>query len=153
MLRDTPKWGSRDCLHVGFTTAIPLTKLTAVQRLYSMFPFGGPGLGLVLLRLALVLALWVERHAVLEALPESLAPACLIVIVIALVLGGLTSLFTSLAMLISGLGMLHASTFTIWLGALTLLMGTALLMLGPGAYSIDARLYGRRRVTLHREKD
>ncbi|HTY83678.1 MAG TPA: hypothetical protein VMB19_05645 [Silvibacterium sp.] len=37
-----------------------------------------------------------------------------------------------------------------WAQILLAAVGTALAMLGPGAWSIDARLFGRRRLTLER---
>lgn len=118
-----------------------------------MFPLGGPGAGLVLLRLAMVVALFVERQTVMDILPDAVAMPGLALIAIALVTGVLTSVFTSLAVLISALAMIRASSMSTWIGVLILLMGGALLLLGPGAYSLDARIYGRRIVTLRRRKD
>ena len=118
-----------------------------------MFPLGGPGAGLVLLRLAMVLALFVERRTLMDVLPVHMAVPCLILIAIGLVTGLLTSLFTSLCMLISVLAMVDASIMATWIDVLILFLGGALLLLGPGAYSLDARIYGRRIVTLRQKKD
>ena len=150
--RTSPKRVSRSYLRFGFTRRGQLASLSGVQRLYSMFPLGAPGVGLVLLRLAMVVALFVERQAVMDVLPGQVAIPCLLLIAIALVTGVLTSVFTSLGVVLSGVAMLHGSTRASWIGALILLIGGALLLLGPGAYSLDARIYGRRIVTLRRRK-
>ncbi len=101
----------------------------------------------------MVVALFVDRRAVIDSLPGQLAIPFLAFIAIALVMGVLTSVFTSLGVLISALAMVRASTMATWIGVLLLLMGGALLLLGPGAYSLDARIYGRRIVTLRRRKE
>jgi len=51
--------------------------------------------------------------------------------------------------LIEGWLAFAAGTFSPNYGALAL-MGLALMMLGPGQYSVDRRLYGRKRIELGR---
>ncbi|MCI1048502.1 MULTISPECIES: hypothetical protein [unclassified Stenotrophomonas] len=100
-----------------------------MQRLFVMFPDRGPGIGLLWLRLCLAAALCAPgTHAGWGAVLCGLAAAML-------VLGVLTPLATLMA---------AATMFTQQAPWPLVALPAALLMLGPGAYSVDARLFGRR---------
>ncbi|WP_295575728.1 hypothetical protein [Stenotrophomonas maltophilia] len=100
-----------------------------MQRLFVMFPDRGPGLGLLWLRLCLAAALCMPgTHA------GGWSVLCLLAVAM-LVLGALTPLAVALAAV-----SLHAQTVPWPLALLPL----SLLVLGPGAYSLDARWFGRR---------
>lgn len=100
-----------------------------MQRLFVMFPDRGPGIGLLWLRLCLAAALCAPgTHAGWGALLCGLAAAML-------VLGVLTPLATLMA---------AATMFAQQAPWPLVALPAALLMLGPGAYSVDARLFGRR---------
>ncbi|MBN5160146.1 MULTISPECIES: hypothetical protein [unclassified Stenotrophomonas] len=100
-----------------------------MQRLFVMFPDRGPGIGLLWLRLCLAAALCTPgTHA------GWLSALCLLAVAM-LALGVLTPLAALLAA-----AAMYAQQVPWPLVALPL----ALLMLGPGAYSVDARLFGRR---------
>jgi uncharacterized membrane protein YphA (DoxX/SURF4 family) len=111
-----------------------------MQRLYSMFPRGGPGAGLVSLRLSAL--------ASLPILAQGDGHWSITVLVIALGAGFLAGLMTpavsalsiawTLVVLGFGTGMPVPASLTL------LLQSIALILLGPGAYSLDARLYARR---------
>lgn len=100
-----------------------------MQRLFVMFPDRGPGLGLLWLRLCLAAAL---------CAPTTLSGWLLALVALGaalLVLGWLTPLAVLLACAV------------LWLQAAPLswvMAPIALWMLGPGAYSLDARQFGRR---------
>jgi len=103
-----------------------------MQRLFVMFPDRGPGIGLLWLRLCVAAALCTPgTHAA-----GWLSALCLLAVAM-LALGVLTPL----AVLPAALG-LYAQALPWPLVVLPL----ALLALGPGAYSLDARLFGRRRL-------
>ena len=115
-----------------------------MQRLYSMFPAGGPGIGLVLLRASVAAGCFLDGP-VLAA--DNFAQSDVVLRVVldaALGLGLLTPLTVLLSCVlaivdIAALGVM--STPVAWV---TLVNAIALGLLGPGAYSLDARLFGRR---------
>jgi hypothetical protein len=110
-----------------------------------MFPQGGPGVALSLLRgsvLASVIAI-ATRHPGVLAHPLALvgvAGLCL-----CLAAGFATPVIAFIAVGAAAAEMLigpHAQGFIV--SAVLLLDAAALGLLGPGAYSVDAMLYGRR---------
>jgi hypothetical protein len=114
--------------------------------MFSVFPAGSAGAALLFLRLACA-GLWLSALIFATALPLWLAIAGGLV-ACALVLGFLTRVATAItlvAILAARIEMGGA------LGALTLLHALdagALLLLGAGAYSLDARLFGRREIRI-----
>ena len=108
-----------------------------------MFPSGYAGCALVLLRLcvtgSLALALYQNCHSRMIFF-ISLLPSAFVLI------GLVTPAASSLVMVLEASSLRQeVASLTIVLHMLTTL---SLLMLGPGAYSLDARLYGRRRVLI-----
>jgi hypothetical protein len=121
-----------------------------VQRLFSMFPPGGPGIGLLLLRISVAGALvvtGVNRSGV-----SSFFWVAALLIALSLTAGFLTQ-YLSLIACVSGIVIFVARTLHLDLIlALLILNASALALVGPGAYSIDARLFGRRVVVVPRQK-
>lgn len=129
-----------------------------LQRLFSTFPNGWPGFGLLLVRLCLGVALIYLAAADIAA--KSPAPMRLADDVIAAT-GGM--------FLIAGLWTPAIGTVIaldkVW-SALSLyspgdgtstdlflaILAASMAMLGPGAWSIDARLFGRKRFDIERAK-
>ena len=128
-----------------------------MQRLFFGFPAGLPGAGLFLLRLAISLTGLYEVHVVLAALsvPLQVLVAVRIVVYSALfaVLIGLTTPIASLGLSI-GAATALLLTCTSWPGItgnevslLNLFLLTIVnAAVGPGAFSVDARLFGRREI-------
>jgi hypothetical protein len=117
-----------------------------MQRLFSMFPTGLPGLALLLLRASVALALVGESYSHRQELSGSLQ-AMSVLVSIALAVGWLTPIAAILGLVFQALiwsdaGVGAAAATIISLDAV------ALAMLGPGAYSVDSYLFGRRVVVL-----
>jgi hypothetical protein len=130
----------------GFSVRPPRHTLDGMQRLFSMFPTGWPGIALLLLRGALSANV---AYGVLEVgatLNSAWVLALLATVAIALGLGLLTPATAVLCALIE-VGLWYLSVGTVAaLHTCAILVAAALAMLGPGAYSLDAKLFGRRQV-------
>jgi uncharacterized membrane protein YphA (DoxX/SURF4 family) len=121
-----------------------------------------PGLALLLLRLALAAALAASGATAIAGAPDrSVASGVLGVLAVAcsgaLVLGAFTPAAGILAALVTLT--LAASTGAVdatagWRGArgdgLAFVVSVALVLLGPGAFSVDARLFGWREIVVPR---
>jgi uncharacterized membrane protein YphA (DoxX/SURF4 family) len=130
-----------------------------VQRLFSTFPAGAPGAGLLLLRAATGLAAITRGIASLSGQEEPTLLAWM---------GGATAIASGFAFLLGlltpGVGVLIAligvALFSGWMptGAhpspdllstsLFVVVALAIVLLGPGAYSLDAYLFGRREIVI-----
>jgi len=121
-----------------------------VRRLFSTFALGAPGVGLLLLRIVAGLALLLQAVMALRVDPPvgpSLLEAITGVIGILLLLGLWTPVTgTLLAILALLSAFLRPSDLLSWVLLST--VGAALALLGPGGLSVDARLFGWRRVEL-----
>lgn len=130
-----------------------------MQRLYSEFPAGYPGLGLLLLRLLTcgmlirfeahwVTAIVTESHTA----AESLRCGLLIAAGVLILLGFLTTLAGLLAAVVEGAGAIFHIPHSAnggepdWI-YLLIITGTAtvLTLIGPGGFSLDARFFGPKR--------
>lgn len=123
-----------------------------MHRLYSMFPPGLPGVGLVLLRLAVAATLW--------PLPETLqtwpvghfAICCYVALLIILGAGLFTPIAALLCLLLKCVALIGPYVAPVEYLSAAALASLALVFLGPGAYSLDSQLYGRRELTLRSQR-
>jgi hypothetical protein len=109
-----------------------------------MFPAGLPGLALALLRVSVAVNLVVTSYGNAAGWLHALG----VLVAVGLLVGYLTPMIaiTSLALqclLVSRVGL----DGTAW-AAVAAVDALALALLGPGAYSLDARLFGRRVVVI-----
>ena len=121
-----------------------------MQRLFSAFPNAWPGTGLLLLRMAAGLpAIADGARAVAGGFGSPTAWLHI------LELAGGTLLFLGLwtplggalqAGVLGWLAFRHGALNTA--APIIAVVGVSLAMLGPGAWSIDARLYGRKRIDI-----
>lgn len=135
-----------------------------MHRFFSTFPGSWPGAGLLLLRVVVGGIAALQGAAYLtfaEAPAPGVVIAALLAIAsaIAIVLGFVTPLAAFTAVLSSvflGTTVLPPSAPSVVVSAITPIFLTAdavsLAMLGPGALSIDARLFGRREVIIPRDE-
>jgi putative oxidoreductase len=119
-----------------------------LQRLFSTFAGGWPGAGLLLQRWATGAAL---LYQVISCLSGPTACAQIVPQTVGAVAGAflLFGLWTPIA----GTVVATASAWSVWSSAsdprvsvILAVMGGTLAMIGPGAWSIDARLFGRRHI-------
>ena len=120
-----------------------------------MFPPGGPGIGLLLLRVS-VAARFVFTVAIRTDVSSShpLFFVAAVLIGLALSIGVLTPYLSFIVCVYALVSLFGAgSHLDVLLFAALLLNSAALGLLGPGAYSVDARLFGRRVVVVPPPRD
>src|ERR1700681_542401 len=119
-----------------------------MQRLFSTFPDGWPGTGLVFLRA--VAAIPLVQHGIAVLLTPPLPSLVVLPIVAAgaaaLLLVGLWTPVAGVLMAVAELCLTFSHPNDPWIHILLATLGAALAMLGPGAWSMDARLFGRKRI-------
>lgn len=126
-----------------------------MQRLFTSFPGGLPGAGLLLLRSTLGVIGVIEAGLLLKHDGRMAIDAAAIVCGAAaflLLLGLLTPVAAvSIGLSATALWFAGDATSSWWQDPLALLLvcnSAAIALLGPGAYSIDARLFGRREIVV-----
>ena len=119
-----------------------------MRRLYSTFAGGWPGIGLLLMRLIGGSALVVRASSTLWSNPPThttITSAFLAGSGILLIPGLWTPIAGTLVALIA-LGQVLARAGDLWAPLLLATIGGGLAMLGPGLWSVDARLFGWKRI-------
>jgi len=123
-----------------------------VQRLFSGFANGWPGTGLLLLRLLTSFALIYFGIASLRETPP-LATIVLQTIGIGagilLLIGLWTPVAGALAAIVRvwiAFSRYFSHSGDPWIPIVQAVLGAVVAMVGPGAWSIDARLFGRKRI-------
>jgi putative oxidoreductase len=119
-----------------------------VQRLFSMFPNGWPGRGLLLLRLvagAFLISDGVAELLRAPQLPGIVRPLLETAAGVLFVAGLWTPLAGALVVVVE-LWAIAARTGEVRNSVVMATFGAALAMLGPGIRSVDARLFGRKRI-------
>lgn len=109
-----------------------------------MFPPGAPGLALLVHRLVTIAWLHLDPTAQLALSSHLPAMIALEALSLALLVGVFTPYAACAAGVIKAIDLLVGGASPGVLGAIAFAHFVVLLLLGPGAYSVDARLFGRR---------
>jgi len=119
-----------------------------VQRLFSTFANGWPGAGLLLLRALVCVALLhdeipqiIERPAFGVIVPQMIA-----VLAGTFLLVGLWTPVVGTLIAIVEVWIIFVVAGDLSIPLMLATIGAALAMIGPGAWSIDARLFGRKHI-------
>ena len=130
-----------------------------MSRLYSGFPARAPGTGLLLLRMAIGATLVAQAMPCLSGAPDPRLTYCLLALVsgASLIVGFLTRIVAAIAAtLVASATLLSLTSSSV--GSLRshpldlnmIVVAVAIALLGPGAISLDAVLFGRRKVIIPR---
>ena len=141
----------------------PPGRLCAVQRLFSAFPGGWPGFGLLVLRAAVGTAAALQGIRLLvDGEPDFAVWAAGIVAIVCgalLLVGFLTpgaGAIVGFGGVIIALGAVPVFGDSVALDRLTAgflaAIAASIVPLGPGAFSFDAHLFGRREIVLHQDE-
>jgi len=122
----------------------------SLQRLFSIFPNGWPGRGLLILRLAGGTILIYEGTVALSRSPSF---QVMIMEVVAIGVGtllivGLVTPVAAAVVVLLEIAFAFALPAHVEDSILLASLGAALATLGPGLRSIDARLFGRKRIDI-----
>ena len=119
-----------------------------MRRLYSTFAGGWPGFGLILMRLVVGLALVSNAGSALlssPAIPMAILSVLLAAAAILLIVGLFTPIAGTLVALIESCRLVTVPADRL-VYLLVATFGAALAMLGPGLWSVDARIFGWKRI-------
>ena len=126
-----------------------------MQRLFSTFPNSWPGAGLLLLRICLATTLIYLGIVSLSGRPVQAIDLAQNLILAVSGVFVLVGVWTPLMATLVALDELWAAASfhslgnrDAWIHVLLAMLALSLAMLGPGAWSIDARLFGRKRLKI-----
>jgi putative oxidoreductase len=118
-----------------------------VQRLFSTFPCGRPGAGLLLLR-AVTAAPMIQAALVTASRPSAIMAEVLTGAAAVLLLIGLWTPMAGGLIAVMELVLAWFHPEDPWPFLHVAALGAALAMLGPGGCSVDARLFGRKHIEI-----
>lgn len=115
-----------------------------MQKFFSAFPSGSPGLGLLLLRVLLALTFIAA---------DMNLPTWLLALFLAIGACLLVGFLTPIAAVVIGAGAVTSAFFFDgnYAVLVVIILAAAIALLGPGAFSVDARLFGRREILIATE--
>jgi putative oxidoreductase len=125
-----------------------------MRRLFSTFAQGWPGCGLLILRLvaaAAAVGCGFQGLIAAQSTPAALYIAAIIAGVLLSI--GLWTPVAGCLVAAVALWSLIMNSGDAWRNILMAGMGIALSMIGPGAWSLDARLFGWRRILIRERED
>jgi hypothetical protein len=125
-----------------------------LRRLFSTFAHGWPGVGLLLMRLAVGVTL-IER-AVMRLWSGPINHLAVLAVMTAIaglfLLAGLWTPIAGTLVAVVEVWKIFLHVGDPWIYILLATLGGALVLLGPGAWSVDARLFGWKRLEIRPRK-
>lgn len=118
-----------------------------MQRLFSTFAAGWPGIGLLLQRLLIGTILLREAFLRAGADPHFALVALPLIASVLLVIG-LGTPYIGLLVAATQLWLVFAGSADPWSATILSCLALSLAMIGPGAWSMDARFFGRKHVEI-----
>ena len=119
-----------------------------MQRLFSTFANGWPGAGLLLQRV--LTAILLVRFGLIELAGKPFAPLMIPQFVASsagiLLLVGLWTPVAGVLIAMIELWIALANSSDPWIPIVIAAFGATVAMIGPGAWSVDARLFGRKHI-------
>lgn len=122
-----------------------------MQRLFSTFANGWPGFGLLIQRLVLGVALLYRAIGLFSGNPavEPVVPEVIGSVLGLFILAGLWTPAAGTLVAVVQVWIAFTGSGDALMAMMLAFLGGTLAMIGPGAWSIDARLFGRKRIGLN----
>ena len=118
-----------------------------MRRLYSTFAGGAPGIALLLMRLVVgAVVLWRAGPGLWSGPPLDIVASAALALVALLLIGGLWTPVAGAVIAVVAISEILSTGELLNGRLLAATIGCALTMLGPGRLSIDARLFGWKRI-------
>ena len=119
-----------------------------MQRLFSTFADGWPGIGLLCQRLLTAIALVYYGISFLRESPQSLliVPHMIAAVAAASLFVGFWTPLAGTVVAIAQIWIVFSQPGDHWIHTILAILGATLAMIGPGAWSVDARLFGRKHI-------
>ena len=121
-----------------------------MRRLFFTFARGKPGVGLLILRLGAGIALMIDGVRTLQSGPpiETAILRALAAVAGMFLLAGLWTPVAGALVAVLELCTAWSRYGDPWIHVLLGILGAALVLIGPGAWSVDARLFGWKRIDI-----
>jgi uncharacterized membrane protein YphA (DoxX/SURF4 family) len=138
---------------------VHVIKESRLQKLFSTFPSEWPGVGLLLLRALVGGSVIAQGVGYVQAAHQSLFALSLAIVTFTggvFLLAGLMTPLIAILVAAGGIGMALSwiplpglALFDTHLAIINLIvLSLAIALLGPGAFSLDARMFGRREIAI-----
>jgi len=130
-----------------------------LQKLFCTFPDGRPGFGLLLLRALVSVTLITQAITQLTAANHDLLNVCVAGVELLIAACLLVGFLTPFVAIVIGLGAIFLAFLDVPLPAQypfntlhtlinVIVLSVVIFFLGPGAFSFDARMFGRREIRI-----